>query len=484
MARKTKAKRGASAHAQGAPLHYATYTRVSTHEQGERGTPQLQVDANAAFAEANGLTLSGDEFADEVSGAVRFDEREGGAALLEAARDERRAFDGVLIFALDRLGRDAVETLLAERMLRTLALEVRFVRESFDDSPSGDFQKTVMSAVAELERSLITERLSSGRRKAVRDNGAYLGSRAPYGYTRGDDLKLRIDKEQAEVVRRIFAMVTEQDMGSNAIATALSAEGISAPGARDDIPMSQRPRFGGWNQGTVSRILRRRAYIGEATYGGKRPNKRGIISEPVKMASPLIIDVETFEAAQVASAGRRNDKLARPALRPYPLTGFMFCRICDEQREQLRAQGRVVDERSGRYIGYTRRGRAGVLHPKYLCGTARTQGAAATEHAGYAWRIDAEAAERAVTAAVEELWADPERFNARVEAHIEGLAANSKARGTTSSRPRRTYTPTRWRRAADATTAWIASRVSINDYRTDSRSDSGHAQILISASTL
>ena len=48
----------------------------------------------------------------------------------------------------------------------------------------------------------------------------------PYGYRIGDDRRLDVVEEQAEVVRRIFDMYINEGMGSHSIAVRLTDEGI------------------------------------------------------------------------------------------------------------------------------------------------------------------------------------------------------------------------------------------------------------------
>ena len=194
-----------------------------------------------------------------MSGATPLDERPAGQRLLEAAADPSlRAFDVVIVAALDRLGRDAVETLLAERRLKGLGLDVRYVRESFDDSPSGDFQKTVMSAVAQLERALIAQRMSEGRKRSVRDNGKYLASLPPFGYDRVEG-KLVVNEEQTAVVREMFRLCVEEDLGLQAIARRLDEMEVPPP-LKNGHP-KRRGKYG-WNFGSVSKMLRAERYIG------------------------------------------------------------------------------------------------------------------------------------------------------------------------------------------------------------------------------
>ena len=143
-------------------------------------------------------------------------------------------------------------------------LEVRYVRETFSDDPSGDLQKTMLAAFAEFERALIAQRMSEGRKRSVRDGGKYLASLPPFGYDRADG-KLVVNDAETEVVREMFRLCTEEDLGLQAIAKRLDEMGV-APPLKNGHP-KRRGKYG-WNFGSVSKMLRAERYVGRGSYGG------------------------------------------------------------------------------------------------------------------------------------------------------------------------------------------------------------------------
>src|ERR1700680_2584213 len=87
----------------------------------------------------------------------------------------RRKFDAVIVWKFDRLARSVSHLLRALETFRAQGIEFVSLSEQVDTStPTGKMVFTVLGAVAELERSLIVERVRAGVRNA-RAKGKTLG---------------------------------------------------------------------------------------------------------------------------------------------------------------------------------------------------------------------------------------------------------------------------------------------------------------------
>ncbi len=87
----------------------------------------------------------------------------------------RRRFDSVVVWRFDRFARSVSHLLRALETFRALGIEFVSLSEQVDTStPTGKMVFTVLGAVAELERSLIVERVKAGLRNA-RAKGKRLG---------------------------------------------------------------------------------------------------------------------------------------------------------------------------------------------------------------------------------------------------------------------------------------------------------------------
>jgi DNA invertase Pin-like site-specific DNA recombinase len=123
------------------------------------------------FAEARGWTVAGEYIDAGVSGAK--DSRPELNRLMADAH--KRRFDVVAVWKFDRFARSVSHLLRALDTFRVLGIEFVSLSESLDTAtPAGRMVFTVLGAVAELERSLIAERVRAGLRNA-RANGKQLG---------------------------------------------------------------------------------------------------------------------------------------------------------------------------------------------------------------------------------------------------------------------------------------------------------------------
>ena len=87
----------------------------------------------------------------------------------------KRKFDAILVWRFDRFARSTKHLLLALEEFRSLGIQFISYQENIDtSSPLGQALFTIVSAVAQLERDLIRERVSAGIRNA-RANGKELG---------------------------------------------------------------------------------------------------------------------------------------------------------------------------------------------------------------------------------------------------------------------------------------------------------------------
>jgi len=88
---------------------------------------------------------------------------------------QRRRFDVVLVARFDRFARSTKHLVLALEQFQVLRIDFISVSECIDTStPMGRMVFTVIAAVAELERSLIRERVVMGLNRAKK-NGTRLG---------------------------------------------------------------------------------------------------------------------------------------------------------------------------------------------------------------------------------------------------------------------------------------------------------------------
>lgn len=139
----------------------ARYSRVSTKEQ----STELQNQDLDSYATRQGWAIPPDlEFTDDGISGVR-DNRPALDRLRQAIREGK--VDTVLATKLDRLGRSVQGILRFYDECEAAGVRVIVTTQGIDTStPVGRFSRTILAAVAELERELILERTYAGISKA------------------------------------------------------------------------------------------------------------------------------------------------------------------------------------------------------------------------------------------------------------------------------------------------------------------------------
>ena len=138
------------------------YVRVSTDDQtisAQRHTIQNRYKVSKWFSD------------EATSGATKAKDRSGFGDLLQYVREG----DTVVVYAIDRLGRDTIDVLETVEQLKAKGAAVVSIREGFDlATPMGKAMLTMLAAMAELERSNIKSRQMAGIERA-RAEGRNLG---------------------------------------------------------------------------------------------------------------------------------------------------------------------------------------------------------------------------------------------------------------------------------------------------------------------
>jgi len=147
----------------------AIYARVSTNKNGQ--DPTMQTRELEEYCQRRGWEVAGCYVDNGISGS-----KESRPELDRLMADaHRRRFDAVAVWKFDRFARSVSHLLRALETFKALGIDFVSLSEQVDTStPTGKMVFTVLGAVAELERSLIAERVRAGIRNA-RAKGKRLG---------------------------------------------------------------------------------------------------------------------------------------------------------------------------------------------------------------------------------------------------------------------------------------------------------------------
>src|SRR5947199_7986378 len=319
----------------------AIYARVSSDRQKEKHTIASQTAALIEHAQANGYTVPAEWiFEDEgYSGAVLT--RPGLEALRDLAAEGQLA--AVLVYSPDRLSRKyAYQVLLAEELSRC-GVELVFLKAPARASPEDQLLLQFQGMIAEYERAQIAERSRRGKRHRAQQGLVNVLSGAPYGYRymRKSDSSAayyEVIESEAQVVRMVFEIYTQQGLSINSIARLLNERQIPT-----------RTATTRWERSTVWGLLRNPAYRGRACYGKteQRPRQRmtrplrqrhGVASRDsasherprqdwIEVSVLALVTEEVFSLAQ-EQLQKNAHHSPRRTIEPTLLQGMLVCQQC------------------------------------------------------------------------------------------------------------------------------------------------------------
>ena len=141
--------------------------------------PEAQLQPLRAMCQSRGWNISREYVDQGFSGS-----KESRPALDELMRDIERGyryFDAICVWKFDRFARSTKHLLKALETFQALKIHFVSLTESVDtSSPYGKFIFTILASVAELERSLIAERIRNGMRKnGAKKPGPKIGGAGP-----------------------------------------------------------------------------------------------------------------------------------------------------------------------------------------------------------------------------------------------------------------------------------------------------------------
>src|SRR5262245_10814148 len=147
----------------------AIYVRVST----DRQSVENQLRELRQIAERRGWEVVTEYHDAGISGAKSRDDRPGLDEMLKDA--QRRRFDVIMAWAIDRLGRSLIDLLGTIQALEAWGVDLYLDQQSIDTTtPAGRLMFQITGAFAEFERSMIRQRIRAGLKRA-KEAGKRLG---------------------------------------------------------------------------------------------------------------------------------------------------------------------------------------------------------------------------------------------------------------------------------------------------------------------
>lgn len=361
------------------------YTRVSTVIQVDGFSLDAQEQEIRAFAQMRGINIVG-KYSDEGKSGKNAEHRPAFNQMMDDIRSKKDNVRYVLVFKLSRFARNTSDTAKYLQELASYGVGLLGVKDGIDTSTvTGKMIANIMGAVAEVELENIHEQTLAGRQQKAR-SGLWNGAQAPYGYVL-ENKALTICPEEAEIVKEIFRLYTEEGQSIRYITKKLND---------DDIKREQRgnTQFSLFTDRTVRSILKNPVYEGKIAYGRRHTVKVEGTNNDTKVVKQTdeskiilvdglheaIVTPDTFSKAQtLLSKNVAHRKTRSDSSTVYPLTGLIRCPDCGKNIFGYSAPPRPrKNGKEGfypRYISYrciSGRDRNGVvcsLANKYYSGT-------------------------------------------------------------------------------------------------------------------
>ena len=229
-------------------LRVAAYCRISSRKGGQQSSLAAQEHFYEDYIKQNPAWIFAGVYSDIGSG-IRIKGRSKFKALLSACK--RGKIDVVLIKSAHRFARNTVDALKTIRMLRNRNIDIHFEQEDIHSLyESSEFMLMLVCALAQDESYSKSEDIKWGLRKSFQNPDSKYYQRVCYGYTHGQNGKLIIHEEQADVVRLIYEMASSGASLSR-ISSQLEDIGIPSPRGKKI-----------WSKETLRKILCNEKYHG------------------------------------------------------------------------------------------------------------------------------------------------------------------------------------------------------------------------------
>ena len=310
------------------PLKVTFYARVSTDSDDQLNSLENQVMYFKNFIkdQVNWTYVEG--YIDEGISGTSVNKRDSFLKMIEDGKDLK--FNLILTKEISRFSRKTIDSIKYTQELLSYGIGVYFLNDNINTfHTDSELRLTIMSSIAQEEIRKLSERIRFGYKRSV-EKGIMPGANNIYGYIKdvNNKGKYLIDEEQASIVRKIFEMYANDNIGMHKIGHILyndygikSSTGnpLAGPVIRNIL---ENPKYKGYfcanKETTVDYNNKKRVKI---------PKDKWIVYKDNK-SSPPIVSEELWEKANKTLEKRtkinsENRKVLN--FNRYPLSGKLIC---------------------------------------------------------------------------------------------------------------------------------------------------------------
>ena len=275
---------------------YARYSSDNQREESIEG----QIRECTAYAEKNGITVI-KHYIDRALSA-KTDNRPEFQQMIKDS--EKRLFDIVLVWKLDRFARNRYDSAHYEYQLERNHVKLVSATEPISEGPAGIMVKSMLTGMAEYYSAELSEKVVRGMTENVL-KGKYNGGTIPIGYTVDEEKFFQIDPLKAPFVVEAFQRYND-GATMKELMNWLNDSGVTT---------NRNQKF---TYNSIQTLLTNRRYIGENRF------KDIVMPDSI----PVIIEKELFDSVQDKIAKNRRAPARHKAEDNYLLTTKLFCGMC------------------------------------------------------------------------------------------------------------------------------------------------------------
>jgi site-specific DNA recombinase len=304
------------------------YVRVSSEEQIHNFSLATQEKYCRDFCDRSGWEV--DTVFTDAGESAKTIHRPELQRMVEYCRKSKGLISIVVVYNLSRFARNAADHQSVRAILAKVGVRLRSVTEPIDDSSSGKLMENIVSAIAQFDNDVRSDRTIAGMAAAA-EQGRWT-HKAPIGLrfegSRSSSRLVR-DEARAPFITRAFELFATGVHSATEVLAMLTREGLRT--TRGTIVSSQ----------TFNALLRNDIYAGWIVNRRRGSRHRG--------AFPTLVQQATFDAVQLLLARSRTGSTRKRNNPDFPLKGTVLCGYCQRSLTASKSTGR----NAGRYAYYS-----------------------------------------------------------------------------------------------------------------------------------
>ncbi len=306
------------------PLRVTFYARVSTDQDEQINSLENQVQYYTELIQSKPNWKFVPGYVDEGISGGSTKKRENFNRMIRDAK--AGMFDFIITKEISRFSRSTLDSIKYTQELLDYNVGVFFQNDNINTlDTDSELRLVIMAGVAQDEIRKLSERLKFGFRQAIQ-NGHVLGSDRLYGYDKKDCV-LTVNEEEAEIIRIIFDLYGNQQLGTRTISKRLTELGYTSREGNAFNTLTIRhilenPKYKGW-------------YCGNKSQSVDYRTKRNILLDEREWVMypdpsiPAIVPEELWDRANALYKRRREEMMAHSSgvsfHNRYPYSTKIYC---------------------------------------------------------------------------------------------------------------------------------------------------------------